>query len=172
MPGTKGSGRRPTPTSLKNLRGNPGKRKLNDAEPVLETKAPAKPTLSPEADAYWNGLLPLLLDMRVVSEADAIALAACCKLCVRLDQAEAEISGRGLIVDEPIVDKDGNEVGTRTKANPAVGIADRTYARLKSYLIEFGLTPAARTKVRVDKPPQADPFDAFLSRGTPTHKVM
>ncbi len=36
------------------------------------------------------------------------------------------------------------------KANPAVAMLADADRRFKSYLVEFGLTPAARTKVKVD----------------------
>ena len=36
-------GRKPTPTALKVLEGNPGKRKLNDNEPRPDKKAPSCP---------------------------------------------------------------------------------------------------------------------------------
>ena len=42
-------GRKPTPTAMKLLEGNPGKRKLNDKEPRPEKKAPSCPKwLEPE----------------------------------------------------------------------------------------------------------------------------
>ena len=48
-------GRKPTPTALKVLEGNPGKRKLNDNEPRPEKKAPSCPKwLEPEAFARWK----------------------------------------------------------------------------------------------------------------------
>jgi len=36
---------------------------------------------------------------------------------------------------------------------------------MKSFLIEFGLTPAARTKVKVKPQTEEDPLEAFLLRG-------
>ena len=43
-------GRKPKPTAIKELEGNPGKRPLNDAEPKPEHKAPPCPKwLEPEA---------------------------------------------------------------------------------------------------------------------------
>ena len=43
-------GRKPTPTAIKELEGNPGKHKINEAEPKPEKKAPPCPKwLEPEA---------------------------------------------------------------------------------------------------------------------------
>ena len=33
---------------------------------------------------------------------------------------------------------------------------------MKAYLVEFGLTPSSRARIRIEKPAEADPFDTFL----------
>ena len=48
-------GRKPTPTAIKVLEGNPGKRPLNDREPQPPKKAPSCPKwLEPDAKREWN----------------------------------------------------------------------------------------------------------------------
>ena len=48
-------GRKPTPTAIKELEGNPGKRPMNSAEPRPEKKAPPCPKwLEPEAKKEWR----------------------------------------------------------------------------------------------------------------------
>ena len=50
-------GRKPKPTALKLLEGNPGKRPLNDKEPKPQKKAPSCPKwLDPEAKKEWRRL--------------------------------------------------------------------------------------------------------------------
>ena len=50
-------GRKPTPTAIKELEGNPGKRPLNEAEPKPAKKAPLCPKwLEPEAKKEWRRL--------------------------------------------------------------------------------------------------------------------
>ena len=50
-------GRKPTPTAIRELEGNPGKRPLNTREPHPERKAPACPKwLEPEAKKEWRRL--------------------------------------------------------------------------------------------------------------------
>ena len=50
-------GRKPTPTAIKELEGNPGKRKLNAREPKPEKKAPSCPKwLEPDARKEWRRL--------------------------------------------------------------------------------------------------------------------
>jgi P27 family predicted phage terminase small subunit len=158
-------GRRPLPTALKKLRGNPGKRALNPSEPKPAAKAPEMPPDLPElAQTEWETIVPLLMKLNVLTEVDGKALAAYCYLYARWAQAEKEVADRGILLDEPIVNAIGIEIGSKTKANPAVGIADRTLARMKSYLVEFGLTPASRSKLRIEPEKSADPLDIYLSR--------
>ena len=51
------AGRKPKPTALKKLEGNPGKRELNTKEPVPEKGMPDCPKwLLSEAKVEWNRL--------------------------------------------------------------------------------------------------------------------
>ena len=64
-------GRKPTPTAIKELEGNPGKRKLNDKEPRPEKKAPSCPKwLEPEAKKEWRRLAKKMELMGVLTEVD------------------------------------------------------------------------------------------------------
>ena len=54
------AGRKPKPTALKKLEGNPGKRKLNTKEPVPGKGMSDCPKwLLPEAKEEWKGGFPL-----------------------------------------------------------------------------------------------------------------
>jgi phage terminase small subunit len=73
-------GRPPKPTALKILQGNPGKRPLNRAEPTLEIADPERPEhLDEVACQEWDRLVPVLKRMRVLTEADRIALGNLCQ---------------------------------------------------------------------------------------------
>ncbi len=162
------AGRRPLPTNLKKLRGNPGKRKLNEAEPEVEQKPPEMPPDLPElAQKEWASIVPKLMQLHVLSDVDGKALAAYCFAYARWHEAEKEIGRLGIIVDEPIMGGTAEYreiVGYKYKRNPAVTISHDALKLMKSYLIEFGLTPAARTRLRIERPKQADPMDEYLRR--------
>lgn len=65
------AGRKPKPTALKKLEGNPGKRKLNTKEPVPEKGMPDCPKwLLPEAKEEWKRLCQKLSEMGVLTEID------------------------------------------------------------------------------------------------------
>ena len=76
-------GRKPKPTALKVLEGNPGKRPLNDREPVppkATLKCPA--WLLPEAKKEWKRLAPALEAMGVLTMADLTAFEGYCQASV------------------------------------------------------------------------------------------
>ena len=62
-------GRKPKPTTVKKLEGNPGKRKLNTKEPVLAKGMPACPDwLIPEAKKDWERLAKSVNQMDVLTD--------------------------------------------------------------------------------------------------------
>ena len=56
------------------------------------------------------------------------------------------------------------------KAHPAVAAAADAWRRVRSMLVEFGLTPAARSKVSAAEAAVADPFDEWRNRRGPRGK--
>src|SRR5690349_7620654 len=72
-------GRRPKPTRLKVLTGNPGKRPLNAAELTPEPAIPDCPAeLGPVARREWDRLVVELASLRLLTNLDRAALAAYC----------------------------------------------------------------------------------------------
>lgn len=77
-------GRKPTPTAIKELEGNPGKRPLNAKEPKPVKKAPACPKwLEPEAKKEWRRLSKQLEQLGVLTELDMASFAAYCQAYAR-----------------------------------------------------------------------------------------
>jgi phage terminase small subunit len=72
-------GRRPKPTHLKVLMGNPGKRPLNANEPRPEVAIPDCPVeLGEVARREWDRMAPQLASLRILTHLDRAALAAYC----------------------------------------------------------------------------------------------
>jgi phage terminase small subunit len=70
-------GRRPKPSRMKVLTGNPGKRPLNAAEPRPEPKIPDCPSeLGPVARREWDRLAAELGSLRILTALDRAILAA------------------------------------------------------------------------------------------------
>ena len=49
--------------------------------------------------------------------------------------------------------------------SPAVGMARAAMKQLGVFAAEFGLTPASRSRVKVDDEKRGDEFDQYLNRG-------
>src|SRR5436190_8755005 len=152
-------GRKPKPTSIRMLEGNPGKRALNDREPTPPQGVPDCPNyLDDEAKAEWFRTAKVLKDMGLLSLADRAALAAYCTCYSRWLHAEEQVKKFGAIVKSP-------EKGFPMKS-PYLVIADQAMEAMRKFMVEFGLTPSSRSRIRVPEGgPALDEFEAFLEAG-------
>ena len=159
MAGASGrSGRRPVPTKLKMLRGNPGRRPLNDWEPEPEVKLPKPPEhLSDEAKREWRRAGKLLFAIGLMSALDRAALAGYCTAYARWVEAEEALKTYGVVVKSP----SGFPI-----QSPYLAIANKALEQMRGFLVEFGMTPASRARVHAEPPRQANPLDEFLSRSS------
>ena len=133
------AGRKPKPTAIKELEGNPGKRKLNKKEPKPDKGMPVCPDwLLPEAKAEWKRLSEKLSQMGVLTEGDMAAFAAYCQSYARWKEAQEHIDSGGSTFEK---DK-GYQQQT-----PWVGIANTNQKLMLQAAAEFGLTPSARTRI-------------------------
>jgi P27 family predicted phage terminase small subunit len=149
------AGRRPLPTATKLLRGNPGKRAINQREPK-PTGIPTCPThLDATAKREWTRISRELIDIGLLTEVDRSALAAYCAAYSRWASAEKSIAKFGLVIKSP---KSGYPV-----ANPFVGIANTALQIMHRFAIEFGLTPASRTRLQVEPVGGPDAFEQFMN---------
>ncbi len=154
------AGRRPTPTILKIVSGNPGKRAINKTEPRPRREIPSCPAHLEDSGKVAWGRLSLILDrMGVLTEADTAALERMCDCYTDILECRDLIhrDGRTYSVTTPGGD-------ALIKGNPAVGQLRAADALFKSYLVEFGLTPSARSKVHslAEDDHKADPLAEFF----------
>ena len=132
-------GRKPKPTELKILEGNPGKRPLNFKEPHPEKKMPGCPDwLEDEAKNEWDRLAVPLFNLGLLTELDMASFASYCQAYARWKEAEEFISKHGAIV--------------KTKTGywqqvPQVSISRANQAMMIKAAAEFGLTPTARSRL-------------------------
>ena len=95
-------GRKPTPTAIKVLEGNPGKRPLYANEPRPKKKAPRCPSwLEEEAKKEWKRLAKQMEQLGILTEIDMAAFAGYCQAYARWKEAEEFISKHGTIVKTP-----------------------------------------------------------------------
>lgn len=130
----------PTPTALKLLRGNPGKKKLNDAEPT-PPRGTAKPPeyilARPELLKEWDRQSPRLAAMGVLTVVDEDALATLCVM---------EVLFREML----------NEDVSPLKLA-------KVSAEKRALWARFGMTPADRTRVKAEKTETPGKLGRFLS---------
>lgn len=154
------AGRRPKPSHLRVVGGNAGKRPLNKSEPKPRREMPSPPAhLSPEARVAWGRFSAMLDRIGVLTEADAAALEQMAETYAELVALRADIAANGRF--QVVTTKSGDEMERMRPAYAALMDADR---RLKAWLVEFGKTPAARSKVKAhgDQDEQADPAAAYF----------
>ena len=152
-------GRKPKPTALKVLEGNPGKRALNLNEPKPKGKSPACPKwLEAEAKKEWRRISKQLEGLGILTEIDMTAFAGYCQAYARWKEAEEFITKHGAIVKTP---------SGYWQQVPQVSIA-QTYLRIMNRFCEqFGLTPSARSRIISDTGSNDidDPMEFILLKG-------
>ena len=148
----------PKPTRMKLLEGTYRKDRAPANEPKPQSKIPPCPRhLSKEAKREWRRISKDLLTLGLLTVVDRAALAAYCQAWARWVEAEEEMSKPDFKLVRS-TDK-GYE-----HASPWVGVANNALKQMRAFLVEFGLTPASRSRVTVAKPEEKDPYNEFLNR--------
>lgn len=128
------------PTKLKVLQGTYRKDRANANEPVPDTTIPSPPDhLTQEASVEWGRISHQLYKLGLLSDLDRSALAAYCQVYGRWVKAERELALTGNLLD--------TTPNGMKQQHALVGIANKAMELMHKFLIEFGLTPASRTKV-------------------------
>lgn len=134
------------PTELRKLQGNPGKRALpkGEARPGVRGRVPGAPRwLGEEARREWRRIAPGLHRAGLLTEIDGVALGMLCEALAVYHEAKKAVAVGGLVV---VSDK-GNSY-----QNPALGLMNSARADVLRYAREFGMTPAARSRISLDAP--------------------
>lgn len=144
-------GRKPVPTSLKLLRGNPGKRPLHpEPRPVPSSTVPPVWLTDRTARVEYERLAPELVRMGLLTVVDVPVLAAWCECFAQWREAqecleEADASNDGLYLS-------------------LAGVVAKRRAELVKLAAEFGFTPSSRSRVHATPPPPLGKLDQFRNR--------
>jgi P27 family predicted phage terminase small subunit len=145
----------PIPTAIKKLKGNPGRRPLNEAEPQPQAGVPDCPEhLDEIARREWEQLIPILRGMKVLTTADYIALGNLCQAYSTQIKAQKQLARSGLLYK------------TRSgyvQQSPLLGIITAQTTIVNNLLREFGLTPSSRTRIAVVQEPEIQDVWAELA---------
>jgi P27 family predicted phage terminase small subunit len=143
------------PTRLRLIQGNPSKRPLNKREPQPKVGVPPCPKhLDAEAKREWIRMSRQLEPLGLLTVIDRAALAAYCQAWSRWVEAETLVSEHGLILTSP---------NGYPMPSPYVTVANKAMRAMHSLLVEFGMTPSSRSRIKVGEPAKVDPFDDLLT---------
>lgn len=142
-------GRKPMPTHLKLLRGNPGKGKINreEPEPALPPAPPDPPSvLTGYAAAEWRRIAGELFRLKLLTTFDIYPLAAYCQAYQNWRTAVEKL--------ELIAKRDPPMAGLLIKTQKGGVMQNPLYLTVRQsandmvrYANEFGFTPAARSRI-------------------------
>lgn len=172
----------PKPTALRILEGNRAKRPLNAREPKYDAQIPVcPPHLDPQAKREWARLAPALVQVKVLTEVDYMALANLCQAYSTMAQAQRLLNKQGILLrSEKTTWRDVDDAYTETKGkkgkggkkkpvskpkrpgrpptimisqNPLLTVVNRQMEIIAKYCREFGLTPSSRSRLTVESKP-------------------
>ena len=143
-------GRKPLPTNLKLLMGNPGKQKLPKGEPNPGSRIPDPPdVLNDYALEEWNRITPVLLALGLISDLTVPAVIAYCDAysdwrtaTEELNRIRKEKSGLATLIQQT---SNGNIIPNQLKL-----VAKAARADMIRYATEFGGTEIAKIRLAID----------------------
>lgn len=143
-------GRKKTPTAILEMRGSLKKNPhlANHHEPAAPKEKPACPAyLDRIGKAEWKWLIKSLDDLGVLSRVDRDSLATYCQTYSEWRKAVKQCQDEGAWYE--VVDRQGNQISRRHEWDR---IREQTAEAMRKWLVEFGLTPSSRSRLKVEKP--------------------
>jgi P27 family predicted phage terminase small subunit len=147
-------GRKPYPTQLHVINGNPSRKRLDYSEPIPAPGIPEPPSFFDEiALAKWNELAPELGRIGVLAVVDQGVLAAFCIAWSELQHATETLNQEGRFTTR----------GTGGKcSHPAVAQQRTALKAVRDFAAVLGLDPSSRSRLRVQPADVDDPLATFL----------
>lgn len=166
--GSGGHNRKPRKTKI--IRGTfrNDRNPKNEPEPEPVSQVPKPPShLSLYAKRLWKSLAPELMDKGILTVVDLAALEICCAAYGEYRQAyDAVYRPRdpktGRIVKRTLTQY---MAGQNSQTTPEYTAMRQAWTAFKSYLMEFGLTPASRNRIELPEPeePEKDPVERMFN---------
>jgi P27 family predicted phage terminase small subunit len=144
----------PKPTILKKLEGTYRKDRAvkNEIQPSIEVGLTAPNDLNEWGVKLWDDVMSEYSKIGLITKVDMASLMAVCMEWGIYCEACDIVSSQGL----QVMDDKGN-----LQVNPARRIANDAFKNYKSMCIEFGMTPASRTKISAPEQTMNDQFAEF-----------
>lgn len=157
----------PIPAAVKQARGNPGRRPINEREPKPAVGLPpCPPYFGDDGRRLWGQLGAALLKLGVLTTIDGTALELLCTAYEDWRKARQVIETQGWTYET------NTAHGVIVRQRPEVQQADAARKTLRALLSDFGLTPSSRSRL-VAMPPgelplgpgteAKDEFESFVN---------
>jgi len=158
MGGRKG-GRKRLPTRLHQLQG--GRKKTHRPMPKNEPMPPAiipecPEHLDEEARKEWQRMVTELEPLGMLTNLDKAIFASYCQAWSTWVFATLKVREKGLVVMA--------STGT-PMLNPYFPIVNKANEQMVKALVEIGMSPSSRSRVKVEPRKEANPFEDFLNEG-------
>ena len=158
-------GRPPKSTQLKLVHGTYRASRDRKGVHISGLKTPPKPpktflkTVHPKARAEWVRIAAELVALGLLSELDLVALECYCLAYERMQRAEEILAVEGLTFT--------SEKGF-VMQRPEVAIASVARKEVRDFLVQFGMSPASRSRVSAKKKDEgtSDPMEKLLNAGS------
>lgn len=147
---------RPTPSELRKLSGS-NLHRINKREARFTKITTAEKEMPKWLDEVgqeeYMRLAPEVINNRLLNRGNLMYFAiGCCESYARCMFMINDIRTTGYWMDEDVYNKKGDMVGSRRKPNPMLSKLSEALKDMKGAYQEFGLTPAAATKVEGEPP--------------------
>lgn len=151
-------GRKPIPSKIHLLQGGNKKthrsKKARSGEPKPPSAMPKCPRhLNKAARAEWNRMVKELEPLGILTNLDKAIFAVYCEAFSTWAEATTKIQEMGMVR----ITKNGF-----TEQNPYFPIANKAKEQMMKALVELGMTPSSRSRVKVPPKEEESAEEAFL----------
>ena len=139
------AGRKRKPPQLRLVEGNRGHRAIPNTPKAKPHRRPAPTWMSHRAKREWHRISRALYKLGLLTDVDTKALEAYC-VCYSKWRTATEKCKIGVL-------QTSSGYGY---ANPLIAVELKYAKEMRAWMVEFGLTPAARTRITIEEPDEDD----------------
>ena len=151
------------PTELKRIEGTYRKDRAvkNEVMPALSLESAPPGDLNEWGAALWRKIYKHYAPLGVLTTIDEDSLLVMCSQFGIYCEACDLLAAQGLQIEKEIYNQKGELVGTENINNPVYKIVSDSFKNYKSMCMEFGMTPASRTRISAPEKVEVSKFGEF-----------
>lgn len=151
------------PSVIKQIEGTYRKDRAvkNEVQPTIALSTDYPTDLNEWGGKLWLDIMDEYQKLGLITKVDVASLMAVCMEWGRYCEASDILAAQGLQIEEEIYNNKGDIVGTKTVTNPLIRVVSDAFKNYKSMCVEFGMTPASRTKIAAPDQKNNDGFEDF-----------